>query len=85
MLANSSDGTATHTRTTFVPEYGFTTTEHDPNRPWMVISIEHRIIKLPDGVSFSGWPAPRWPASRRSVELGPWRLAPQRGRSERLE
>jgi hypothetical protein len=32
-------------------EYGFTITEHDPDRPWMVLASEHRAIKLPDG----GW------------------------------
>ena len=30
-------------------EYGFTITEHDPDRPWMVLVSEHRTIKLPDG------------------------------------
>jgi hypothetical protein len=23
-------------------EYGFTITEHDPDRPWMVLASEHR-------------------------------------------
>ena len=31
-------------------EYGFTITEHDPDRPWMVLASEHRTIKLPDGL-----------------------------------
>ena len=30
----------------FVREYGFTITEHDPERPWMVLSSEHGTIKL---------------------------------------
>ena len=33
-------------------EYGFTLTEHDPDRPWMVLASEHQTIKLPDGLEF---------------------------------
>jgi len=33
-------------------EYGFTITEHNPDRPWMVLASEHRTIKLPDGLDF---------------------------------
>jgi hypothetical protein len=32
-----------------------TITEHDPQRPWMVLSSEHRTIKLPDGRDFFVW------------------------------
>jgi hypothetical protein len=38
-------------------EYGFTITEHDPDRPWMVLASEHRTIKLPDGLQFFAWGA----------------------------
>jgi hypothetical protein len=31
-------------------DYDLTITEHDPDRPWMVLSSEHRTIKLPDGM-----------------------------------
>ena len=41
----------------FVREYGFTITEHDPDRPWMVLSSEHHTIKLPDGMNFFAWAA----------------------------
>jgi hypothetical protein len=57
-------------------EYGFTITEHDPDRPWMVLATEHRTIKLPDGLDFFVWARERWPAPRWSVELDPWQLAP---------
>jgi uncharacterized protein involved in type VI secretion and phage assembly len=36
----------------FVPEYRFTLTEHDQERPWIVVSTEHRTIELPDGSDF---------------------------------
>ena len=61
----------------FVREYGFTITEHDPERPWMVLSSEHRTIKLPDGMNFFAWSSGQWPAPRWSVELDPWQLAPK--------
>jgi hypothetical protein len=57
-------------------EYGFTITEHDPDRPWMVLSSEHRTIKLPDGLEFFAWARERWPAPRWAVELDRWQLAP---------
>ena len=61
-------------------EYGFTITEHDPDRPWMVLSSEHRTIKLPDGLDFFAWAHEQWREPRWSVELDPWQLAPSRAR-----
>lgn len=58
-------------------EYGFTITEHDPERPWMVLSSEHRTIKLPDGMDFSSWARDHWPAPRWSVQVDPWELSPR--------
>jgi hypothetical protein len=60
----------------FVREYGFTITEHDPERPWMVLSSEHRTIKLPHGRDFFTWAREQWPAPHWSVQLDPWQLAP---------
>lgn len=57
-------------------EYGFTITEHDPDRPWMVLASEHRTIKLPGGRDFFAWAHEQWPAPRWSVELDPWQLTP---------
>jgi hypothetical protein len=57
-------------------EYGFTIIEHDPDRPWMVLASEHRTVKLPDGLEFFAWAHEQWPATRWSVELDPWELAP---------
>ena len=59
-----------------VREYAYTITEHDPDRPWMVLGSEHRKIKLPDGLDFFAWAHDQWPAPRWSVELDPWQLAP---------
>jgi hypothetical protein len=59
-----------------VREYGFTITEHDPDRPWLVLGSEHRTIKLPDGQDFFGWAREGWPSPRWSVELDPWQLGP---------
>jgi hypothetical protein len=35
-----------------IPEIGFTLTEHDPDRPWIVRSSEQGTISLDDGVNF---------------------------------
>jgi hypothetical protein len=58
-------------------EYGFTITEHDPDRPWIVLAIERRTVKLPDGRDFFAWVHEQWPAPRWSVELDPWELGPR--------
>ena len=47
----------------FVPQYGFTITEHDPDRPWIVLGSEHRTVELEDDESFALWAAGHWPAS----------------------
>jgi len=60
----------------FVREYRYTVTEHDPDRPWIVLDSEHRTVTLDDGVGFFEWSAEHWPAPRWTVELDPWQLAP---------
>jgi len=59
-----------------VPDYSFTVTEHDPRRPWIVLSSEHRTVTLEGDTSFFAWAAEHWPAPRWRVELDPWQLAP---------
>ena len=44
-----------HTNIRSVPEFGFTLTEHDSDRLWIVIGSEHRTIELDDGVNFFEW------------------------------
>ena len=58
-------------------EYGFTLTEHDPDRPWMVLSSEHRTIKLPNNVQFFSWAREQWPSPRWTVQLDPFQLTPR--------
>jgi hypothetical protein len=60
----------------FVREYGFTTTEHDPERPWIVLGRAHRTTTLEDEESFFEWATENWPAPRWTVEFDPWALTP---------
>ncbi|HEV7176205.1 MAG TPA: hypothetical protein VGN29_11975 [Solirubrobacteraceae bacterium] len=57
-------------------EYGFTVTEHDPRRPWIVRGSEHHTVTLEDGENFFAWASQRWPGPSWSVELDPWQLSP---------
>ena len=38
-----------------MPEFGFTITEHDPGRPWIVTGREHQTVRLDAGISFFDW------------------------------
>lgn len=58
----------------FVREYGFTVTEHDPEKPWFVVGQEHRTVRLDDDAAFSEWAHRNWPEPRYSVQLDPWQL-----------
>ena len=55
-----------------VPEYSFTLTEHDPQRPWIVVGQQHSTVALMDLTRFREWAAERWPEPRWTVELDPW-------------
>lgn len=59
-----------------MPLYGFTITEHDVAKPWLIVNREHKTAELENGVSFALWAAEHWPASRWTVELDPWTGAP---------
>jgi len=59
-----------------LPEFKYTVTEHDPEKPWLVRGRRHGTVKLEDDASFFEWAAEGWPAPRWSVELDPGRLAP---------
>ena len=54
--------------------YGYTVTEHDPNRPWLIVAREHRTVELEDGQGFFDWAGAQWPQDRYTVELDPWEL-----------
>lgn len=60
----------------FVREYGFTVTEHDPDRPWIIRQREHHTVALEDGADFFEWARGQWPESRWTIELDPWQLSP---------
>jgi hypothetical protein len=60
-----------------VPEYGFTLTQHDPERPWLVRGQEHRTVRLDGDEDFFAWAHEMWPAPRWSVQLDPWQLTPE--------
>jgi hypothetical protein len=58
-------------------EYGFTITEHDLERPWIVLGRRHDTITLTDEDSFFEWAAANWPRPRWTVEPDPWALTPE--------
>lgn len=47
-----------------MPEYRFTITEHDPDRPWLVLGRDRQTVDLDPEVSFFEWAAEHWPAPR---------------------
>jgi hypothetical protein len=50
-----------------VPEFSFTATEHDLDRPWIVVGTSRGKVMLPEGENFFAWAHENWPAPRRSV------------------
>ena len=60
-----------------MPEYRYTVTEYDPERPWIVLGSSHGQVTLPDDSGFFEWAQEHWPAPRWSVELDPWQLTPK--------
>ena len=60
-----------------MPEYRYTVSEHDPERPWIVLGSNRGQVTLPDDSRFFEWAQEHWPAPRWSVELDPWQLTPK--------
>ncbi len=58
--------------------YGFQLTEHDPEKPWLIIDSRHEEIELADDESFFRWAAQNYPRERYSVDVDPWTLSPSR-------
>jgi hypothetical protein len=58
----------------FVREYSFTLTEHDPKKPWLVLSIDRQTVTLDENVPFYVWAREQWPEARFTVTLDPWEL-----------
>jgi hypothetical protein len=55
----------------FVPLYSFTLTEHDPAKPWLVLSIEQRTVELDESEDFGRWARAQWPAAAFTIDLDP--------------
>jgi hypothetical protein len=55
-------------------EFTYTLTEHDPDRPWIVVGSEHYLVTLDANENFFRWARDRWPEPRWSIELDPWQL-----------
>jgi hypothetical protein len=45
-------------------------------RPWIVVSSEHRTVTLEDRAAFFSYAHEHWPAPRWTVTLDPWQLTP---------
>lgn len=58
----------------FVREFGYTVTEHDPERPWFIRSQQHLVVELSDDEEFFDWALREWPRERFTVQLDPWQL-----------
>lgn len=59
-----------------MPQFSFTVTEHDPERPWIMVGRERQSATFDDARGFYRWAKERWPAPRCTVELDPWQLSP---------
>jgi hypothetical protein len=54
-----------------VPAFSYSLTTYDPDRPWIVLSREHRVIELPEGADFVVWARETYPGDATMVELDP--------------
>jgi hypothetical protein len=52
-------------------EYLFSITIYDAGKPWIVLSREHRIVQLADGVDFAQWARQEYPDAQTTVQLDP--------------
>jgi hypothetical protein len=58
-----------------VPTYSYTLTEHNPEKPWLIVSVRRQMeIDLPDVHSFWDWAHQVWPTKRFTVQLDPGQL-----------
>jgi hypothetical protein len=58
--------------------WGYTVTEHDEAKPWVVKRTEHLTVELGDDEEFFDWASREWPGERYTVTLDPWSLSPGR-------
>jgi hypothetical protein len=59
--------------------YRYTVTEHEQNRPWIVVDQQRHSIDLEDAELFFDWAAENWPADRFTVVLDPCSLSDREG------
>lgn len=59
----------------FVRTYSYTLTEHDPDKPWLIVRVRTQMkVELDDGRSFFEWAHEQWPTERYTVQLDPYQL-----------
>lgn len=59
----------------FVRTWTYTLTEHDPAKPWLIVSVRRGMTaELDDALNFFTWAHEQWPSDRYSVELDPYQL-----------
>jgi hypothetical protein len=57
-----------------VPEFSYTVTEYDPDKPGIVVGRGQHTVTLDADENFFLWARERWPEPRWSVELDPYQL-----------
>jgi hypothetical protein len=55
-----------------VREYGYQLTEHDPDRPWVVVRSDHLTVTLADDQPFYEWAHKHWSEAQFTITLDPW-------------
>jgi hypothetical protein len=72
LLTSACQGQWEHT---FVREYGDQPTEHDPDRPWLVVRSEHLNVTLADDQPFFEWAHTHRLGAWFTITLDPWELS----------
>jgi len=59
----------------FVRTYSYTLTEHNPDKPWLIVRVRTQMkVELEEGRNFFEWAREHWPANLYTVELDPYQL-----------
>jgi hypothetical protein len=54
-----------------VRRYSYTVTEHDAQKPWLVVGQARHLIELDEDMNFFSWAHTQWPRPRFEVQLTP--------------
>ncbi len=58
-----------------VRTWTYTLTEHEPDKPWLIISGRRGMaVELDDRADFFEWSSEHWATDRYSVELDPYQM-----------